>query len=424
MSLRNSDGHFCGGSILNDRYILTAAHCVENTSKSSITIWAGVTDFYSPGNYRQILKVKNIYIHPKFRRSTLDYDVAVLEVKKPFRFNNNVQPVTLISSSDKRPERVGNTVQVSGWGVPISGGSYTSNLLYAVDVPVISNQTAQKSVNGTITPRMIATGPVSPVKRKGVCNGDSGGPLVFKQSDKKDIQIGVVSWAIWKCPNNKNSISGYARVSELIPWIYDQMLSLSGGARVCYNSGRTYRVSGHSSVKANRWRTSRNLYITSSGSRYVSVRSTDDGVADEDGWIEARTGSGTSRRIMLKVGKPDSKGAYIPGGSTLKSGSWYRIDIYGGASGWDKVKWIIPSSQIRSSGWGSSTSSGSVITKRSAVSFSPLSSAVGQITVNATFINACGDSQWVRRTFNLAGSSGGQGGVARPGGFIDDTGGF
>lgn len=199
-----SDGeHFCGGSIINNKYVLTAAHCVNGTNVSDITLNVGFSLQGKPGYNLQSYKAKRIVIHPNYNASENDFDVAVIEIYGVFTFNEFVQPIELISDQTIFSEAIGNEARVSGWGWTVAGERSQANQLQAVDVPIINNQIADNQLDisyprhSELTQRMISTG-ANGIDREGACHGDSGGPLVFRQNGQNDIQIGVVSWGVFQ----------------------------------------------------------------------------------------------------------------------------------------------------------------------------------------------------------------------------------
>ncbi|PIE49924.1 MAG: hypothetical protein CSA39_00120, partial [Flavobacteriales bacterium] len=245
---KSSGNHFCGGSIINNKYVLTAAHCVKSTSASDITLNVGFSIQNNPGNNLQSYNAKKIVIHPDYNPSTKDFDLAIIEIEGTFTFNNFVKPIELISPQNLAPEAIGNQVRVSGWGWTTPNQSGVTNQLQAVDVPIISNQRADNQLDisypnhSELTQRMLSTGAVG-MGRQGACRGDSGGPLVFRQNGQNDIQIGVVSWGVPDCNGGENSPSIYTRLSQLVDWLNGEVwnfLRIQGSNDVCFDSSKTF----------------------------------------------------------------------------------------------------------------------------------------------------------------------------------------
>ena len=111
LQINNSN---CGGSILNNKYVLTAAHCVNGKKASDITLKVGFTTQNNPGDNLQSYKAKRIVFHPSYNAFKKDFDVAIIEIDGTFTFNNFVQPVELISNQTLSAETIGNKVRVSG----------------------------------------------------------------------------------------------------------------------------------------------------------------------------------------------------------------------------------------------------------------------------------------------------------------------
>ena len=307
-----SDGSHCGGSIINNKYILTAAHCFndkDDKKASNITVKVGFTTQNNPGSNLQSYKAKRIVIHPSYNDNVFnkkDFDVAIIEIDGTFTFNNFVQPVELISNQTLSAEAIGNKVRVSGWGWTVPRQRFLANHLQAVDVSIISNQVADKQldiafanlnpprVRPKLTQRMISTGAVG-TNRQGACHGDSGGPLIYKKNGQNDIQIGVVSWGVPECVGGKNSPSIYARLSQLVGWINSEawkFANIRGNSIVCYNSSQTFTLQNVPYfITATDWQTSPNLTIVSSNNNSVTVRAKSSN-ATGNGWVKATLSNG------------------------------------------------------------------------------------------------------------------------------------
>lgn len=304
VSIHRNGSHICGGSIINDRFVLTAAHCMKDISPfnlNQLKIKVGLTSQSSPGIRLQQFNVLRIIRHPNYNASNLDYDYALIEISGRFSFNNWVQPVALAGPGSSA-QAVGNTVKVSGWGWTTPGSVSPSNSLRAVNVPIISNSAADTQLDATspshhpITARMIATGAVNS-SRLGACHGDSGGPLVYKPAGQPAVQIGVVSWGVSRCNGGINSPSIYARVSSVKSWINVNATSVDGSAAPCVNTNTTYRLSSLVGVSVTNWQISSGVQLISSNSQNATIKVSSLG----NTWIRATLSNGNTIQRNLRA---------------------------------------------------------------------------------------------------------------------------
>lgn len=183
-----SRSHFCGGSIISIKLILTAAHCMylnDNVIQPwTIIVIGGVLKLDENNSTRQERGVEKIRIHPKFNLMTLWNDVAVLQLLEPFKFTADVYNVPL-PGNPPIPETV---CQVSGWGYPAENVPKISNDLMYVNLPIRSARECRKLlVNVTVLPTgMFCAGYLE--GGRDACQGDSGGGMVCN-----NILTGVVS---------------------------------------------------------------------------------------------------------------------------------------------------------------------------------------------------------------------------------------
>jgi len=207
---------YCGATLINNLYVLTASHCVDGMSTKSIEVvlkeenTATTTESVS---YK--FPISKIIMHEKYSRRTIDNDIALLRLDKPLDFSENgpFVPACVIKNSDT--DFVGQNATAAGWGATKEGGA-TSKVLKKVTVPIISNEACNMTrYKGKITPNMLCAGDLEK-GGKDSCQGDSGGPLVVDTSKRKMI-VGVVSWG-YGCAK-PNSPGVYTRVSRYTDWI-------------------------------------------------------------------------------------------------------------------------------------------------------------------------------------------------------------
>lgn len=228
VSLQTTSGsHFCGGTVLNAHWILTAQHCVNSYGYVSKPgrVAAGSTTLSGMNSSGQIRTVAEVVVYPGYQDANYGKDVALLRLTSPLDLSgSNVKAIGIVTAADAAAgvTNPGVVARVTGWGTLSSGGS-SPNTLQTVDVNVLSNSSAQSSYpNETITADQLAA--ASP--GKDACQGDSGGPLTVLKNGTR-VLAGVVSWG-YGCADSRYP-GMYARVSSFADWINSTINGSGGG---------------------------------------------------------------------------------------------------------------------------------------------------------------------------------------------------
>ncbi|MFP4474107.1 MAG: trypsin-like serine protease [Desulfatibacillaceae bacterium] len=209
----NFSAQFCGCSVIEDTWVLTAAHCVDDVpSPSEIEVLAGTHDLTTGQGER--IDVTRIVIHPGFDSLTLDNDVALLQLARPVP--SGATAVDLYRTAGSLPEEL---LTVVGWGRLEEGGVFAS-VLMELDLPWVSTETCQTAYpDRAIDEDVICAGYSE--GGKDACQGDSGGPLFLAGPDGVR-QVGIVSWGDGCAEAGKYGV--YTRITSYLDFI-DETIS-------------------------------------------------------------------------------------------------------------------------------------------------------------------------------------------------------
>ncbi|XP_068775728.1 transmembrane protease serine 9 isoform X2 [Struthio camelus] len=237
VSLKEDSRHFCGATIIGDRWLLSAAHCFNQTKLQEIKAYVGTTSLNGTDGNTVKANVTRVIQHPLFNPIILDFDVAILELARPLVFNKYIQPVCLPLAVQKFP--VGKKCMISGWGNTQEGNVTKPGSLQKASVGIIDQKTCDFLYNFSLTDRMICAGFLE--GKVDSCQGDSGGPLACEETPGVFYLAGIVSWGIGCAQAKKPGV--YSRVTKFKDWILDTIAQLSGPGTGTFSSSAITRAS-------------------------------------------------------------------------------------------------------------------------------------------------------------------------------------
>jgi secreted trypsin-like serine protease len=210
-------GAFCAGTLIDDRHVLTAAHCVNGTPPERIKI-----DFFADGVLRiptaNQIQATKVTVHPQYRSGALDtVDLAMLEIPTS---PSDAQPVELLTSTDANLIAPGTNGIAIGWGMTDAAGKsgFAAKLMHTL-LPIRGPSGCW--MFGAPNFMICATSDNYSSAPRGSCFGDSGGPFVVRAPDGKLRLAGVTSYvkrSVWN-PNPCGDQSIYVKVPSFSSWI-------------------------------------------------------------------------------------------------------------------------------------------------------------------------------------------------------------
>ncbi|XP_038561163.1 ovochymase-2 isoform X1 [Micropterus salmoides] len=243
VSLQNRGSHFCGGAILSDRWIMTAAHCFASLSKeflSGVRVLVGEFDRRVDDEEEQVFLVKSVSVHEKYNHALpMSYDIALMELDQHIQLGSHAQPICLPLPDDNIPPET--SCIVGGWGRMKEKGRLPA-VLREVQLDLVDPakckyvlQTVKSSIRNQRPARpqpamtVLCAGPER--GGKDACQGDSGGPLVCPAGSGGGhwVALGVTSWGkgcgrSWgnnssRHPSRRGSPGVFTDVRLLLSWI-------------------------------------------------------------------------------------------------------------------------------------------------------------------------------------------------------------
>ncbi|CAF0972408.1 unnamed protein product [Adineta steineri] len=213
VSLQYKDVHDCGGVIIDQWHILTAAHCLDYSNDlGNFYVRVGAHNRLSSG---QLIPIAELIIHPTYDESRSSDDIGIIRLASPITFSSDVQPICLVDNMAEPP--LDATVYVAGWGNTVHQMWDTSSpVLLQARLRVISDCSmyfAYQPQNQICTAH---NGPAD--KDHGSCQGDSGGGLLYFKNGRW-YAAGVVSYAIGCGQQAYPTV--FTKTAAYIDWIHE-----------------------------------------------------------------------------------------------------------------------------------------------------------------------------------------------------------